>query len=123
MLPEETREYKEKLFEEKARTILNYLRSQIRYDQKVIPRPFFIEITGSPDAGKSTTTEELDNALRKEGLRVWCPQEGAEVIRHIDRKTPLYNLRTGLYALNILIDESVSHRYDIVVFNRCAFDM
>ena len=119
----QNRESKEKLFEEKARNILNYLRSQIRYDQKVLPRPFFVEITGSPDAGKSTTTEELDNSLRKEGLRVWCPQEGAEVIRHIDRKTPLYNLRTGLYALNILIDESASHRYDIVIFNRCLFDM
>lgn len=51
------------------------------------------------------------------------PQEGAEVIRHIDRTTPLYNIRTGLHALQQLIDLSHGHTYDIVIFDRCAFDV
>jgi thymidylate kinase len=65
---------------------------------------------------------ELDKFLRRFGLRVWRPQEGAEVIRHIERTTPVYNIRTGLYALNILLDQSVANLYDIVIFDRCIFD-
>lgn len=112
----------ESVFERKAQTILKYLKSKIRYDGRFLPRPFFIEFTGSPCAGKTTTITELDKFLRRQGFQVLRPQEGAEVIRHIPRTTPLYNLRTGLYALNILIDQSYGHLYDIVIFDRCIFD-
>ena len=59
---------------------------------------------------------------RLEWKRVLRPQEGAEVIRHIPRTTPEYNLRTGLYALEKLIDLSYGHAYDVVIFDRCIFD-
>ncbi|MDO8523539.1 MAG: hypothetical protein Q7S12_04680 [bacterium] len=113
---------KEKIFEQKAQEILKYLKSNIRYG-KYIPRPFFLEFTGSPSSGKTTTITELDKFLRREGFRVLRPQEGAEVIRHIERTTPLYNIRTGLYALQLLVDISAGHLYDIVIFDRCIFDV
>ncbi len=112
----------ERVLEEKTQTILKYLKSPQRYDTSFIPRPFFIEFTGSPSAGKSTTITELDKSLRKQGFRVLRPQEGAEVIRHIERDTPLYNIRTALYALQMLIDQSHGHLYDIIIFDRCVFD-
>lgn len=112
----------ENIFEKKAQTILKYLKSNLRYDDKYLPRPFFIELTGSPSSGKTTTITELDKFFRRQGFRVLRPQEGAEVIRHIPRTTPLYNIRTGLYALNMLIDESYGHLYDIIIFDRCVFD-
>lgn len=112
---------KEKIFEQKAQEILRYLKSDIRYNGH-LPRPFFLEFTGSPSSGKTTTITELDKFLRREGFRVLRPQEGAEVIRHIERTTPLYNIRTGLYALQLLIDISEGHQYDIVIFDRCVFD-
>lgn len=105
----------------KSKTILKYLKSDIRYDENFLPRPFFIEMTGSPCSGKTTAISELDTYFRRLGFRVFTPQEGAEAIRHIPRM-PLYNIRTGLYALNILIDESFGHKYDIVIFDRCIFD-
>lgn len=108
--------------EVKARRILEYLRAKERYSPDFLPRPFFIEITGTPSAGKTTTIKELDKFLRRKGFRVWMPQEGAEVIRHISRSIPLYNLRTCLYALAHLIDEAQGHKYDIVIFDRCIFD-
>ncbi len=114
---------KEALFERKAKTILEYLKSDLRYDERFLPRPFFLEFTGSPSAGKTTTITELDKFFRRQGFRVLRPQEGAEVIRHIPRTTPLYNIRTGLYALTQLIDLSQSHAYDIVIFDRCVFDV
>ncbi len=112
----------ENLFEQKAQSILAYLKSHLRYDQNFLPRPFFLEFTGSPSSGKTTTITELDKFLRRQGFRVLRPQEGAEVIRHIDRSTPLYNIRTGIYALIQLVDFSAGHPYDIVIFDRCIFD-
>jgi len=112
----------EKVFEQKTKKILQYLKSPQRYDPHFLPRPFFLEFTGSPSAGKTTTITELDKFLRRYGFRVLRPQEGAEVIRHISRTTPLYNLRTGLYALCQLIDLAQSHLYDVVIFDRCIFD-
>ena len=113
---------KAELFEQKAKVILEYLKSPTRYTEALLPRPFIIELTGSPSAGKTTTILELDKFLRRHGFRVLHPQEGAEVIRHIERTTPLYNIRTGLYALELLIDLSHGHLYDVVIFDRCIFD-
>jgi thymidylate kinase len=112
----------ENAFEQKAKTILGYLKNNVRYDDKYLPRPFFLEFTGSPSAGKTTTITELDKFLRRQGFRVLKPQEGAEVVRHIERTTPLYNIRTGLYALSMLLDIAHGHTYDVVIFDRCVFD-
>lgn len=113
---------KEKIFEKKAQSIHKYLKSDIRYGDH-IPPSFCLEFTGSPSAGKTTVITELDKFLRREGFRVLRPQEGAEVIRHIERTTPLYNIRTGLYALSMLLDIASGHTYDIVIFDRCIFDV
>lgn len=112
----------ENIFEQKAQKILAYLKGHLRYDDQFLPRPFFLEFTGSPSSGKTTTITELDKFLRRQGFRVLRPQEGAEVIRHIGRSTPLYNIRTGIYALTQLIDFSAGHLYDVVIFDRCIFD-
>jgi thymidylate kinase len=112
----------EKSFEERGEKILHYLRSDLRYNMEKIPRPRIIELTGTPDAGKTTTIEQLDDDFRKINFRVKCPLEGAREIRHIDRTTPLYNIRTGLYALDLLIDYTAGHLYDLVIFDRCVFD-
>jgi len=115
--PETTRR-----FETQAKNILTFLKSELRYDRGFMPRPFFVEITGSPSSGKTTTITELDKFLRRMGFRVLRPQEGAEVIRHIDRTTPVYNVRTGLYALSMLLDYSHGNAYDIVIFDRSIYD-
>ena len=112
----------EMFFSEQSRKILSYLKKEIRHDRQFLPRPFFIEFTGSPSAGKTTVITELDKFFRRQGFRVLRPQEGAEVIRHIERTTPLYNLRTGQYALNLLVDLSAGNLYDIVILDRCLFD-
>lgn len=109
-------------FDRKARELLEYLNPEHRYGENHLPRPFMVEFTGSPSSGKTTTIDALDQLLKGQGMRVLRPQEGAEVIRHISRDTPLYNLRTGLYALQNLIDLSSGHQYDIVIFDRGIFD-
>src|SRR3989338_4851633 len=114
---------KEKFLEEKCRDLHQYLKTDIRYDLNFFPRPFFVEVTGTPDSGKSTLIEQIYNDLRKEKLRIWKPQEGAQVVQDIPRDTPLYNISTGFYAINLLMHLSKGHQYDVVIFERCCFDM
>ncbi|HXV26564.1 MAG TPA: AAA family ATPase [Candidatus Paceibacterota bacterium] len=106
----------------KAQRILAHLKAHLRYDNGHLPRPFFVELTGSPSAGKTTTITELYKYLRRLGFRVLRPQEGAEVIQHIPRSTPVYNVRTAIYAWTILTDESYKHTYDIILLDRGLFD-
>lgn len=112
----------ENLFEQRAERVLKFLNVDHRYGEAHLPRPFFVEFTGSPDSGKTTTIDELYKFFKTLKFRVLRPQEGAEVIQHIPRSTPLYNIRTAQYAINQLIDLSHSHMYDLVLFDRCAFD-
>ena len=102
--------------------IHKYLKTDIRHNEKYLPRPFFIEISGTPSSGKTRLIEELDKFFRRNGLKVLCPQEGAQVIRHIPRSSPVYPARTALYATSLLIDLCQSHQYDVVIFDRCIFD-
>lgn len=110
------------LFETRTKKILEYLKAEHRYRESFLPHPFFIEFTGSPDSGKSTAINNLYHSFKNLGFRVFKPLEGAEAIQHISRSTPLYNIRTALYAITQLIDLSHTHMYDLVLFDRCAFD-
>lgn len=106
----------------KLKSIRGYLHTDFRHNESYLPRPFFVEVAGTPDSGKTMATDKIYDALRREGFRISCPQEGAAVLQDIPRTTPLYNIATGLYALNILIHESAAHNHDVVIFNRCIFD-
>lgn len=112
----------ERALEEKAKNILKYLKPQLRYGNELLPRPFMIEFTGPPSAGKTTTIKELYDFLRPLGFKVWKPQEGADHIQNIERIYPLYNVATGLYSLEKLIHESFGHKYDIILFDRALYD-
>ena len=60
----------ENRFEQQARRILRFLKSDKRYDLSYMPRPFMVELTGSPSAGKTTTVIELVKFFRRMGFRV-----------------------------------------------------
>lgn len=111
------------LFEARAEKILRYLKVSKRYGNLYLPRPFFVEFTGSPDSGKSTTINTLYHSFKDLGFKVYKPLEGAEEVQHIERSEgPIYNIRTAIYAITKLIDLSHGHMYDLVLFDRCAFD-
>lgn len=108
-------------FEGRARTILAHADPR-RVRRGEVRRPFFIEITGSPSAGKTTAIDILDRFFRRQGFKVWKPTEGAEIVRNVSRKDFLYNVRTGLYALETLIDYLSSREFDLVIFDRAVYD-
>lgn len=100
------------------------IKRNLRYEERYkLPCPFMVEFSGPPSVGKTSTIAETDDFLRPLGLnKVWPPQEGPREIRHILRTTPDYNLRTAMYSLTKLLDESHDSRYDLILFDRCAFD-
>lgn len=110
------------IFETRAEKVLRFLNVDHRYGEVYLPRPFFVEFTGSPDSGKTTTIDELYKFFKTLKFRVLRPQEGAEVIQHIPRTSPLYNIRTCDWARIQLVDLSHGHLYDLIIFDRCVFD-
>jgi len=106
----------------KAEAIHRFLNTEFKRNHDLVPRPFNIEITGPPSCGKSEIIEKLDTSLRRMKFKVKPVQEGAKYVRDVDRSTPLYNLSTGVYALNELRSLISSRSIDIGIFERCAFD-
>ncbi len=109
-------------FDRRASLILPYFNHDIRYGKHIVPPPIMVELFGVPSSGKSTAIREADKTLRKQQFRVKPPSEGAESIRYLTRDTPSYNIATGMYSYDILLEESEGHRYDYVLFDRCLFD-
>ncbi len=109
-----------KIVQRQINSLKEYLRYDIRYN---LPRPFIVEFAGPPSVGKTSVIAGIDDFLRPLGLsKIWPPQEGPREIRHISRSTPDYNLRTAMYSLTKLLDESHASRHDLILFDRCAFD-
>lgn len=106
----------------KIKKIRHYLNPEIRYNQNILPRPFIIEIAGSPSSGKTTIARNLAIFFRRNNFRVFRPLEAPEAIQHIARDTPEYNIRTGLYSLLMLIDFSFGNQFDLVLLERGIFD-
>ena len=109
-------------FERLLPSLKAYLRTDIRRDNKMLPPPFVQEFLGTPSSGKSTIIEHLDTFWRRAGFRSYCPQEGAQAVRYLERGTPVYGIATGLYAFQLLLQVSENHQYDQVIFDRCIFD-
>ncbi|MFC1702941.1 hypothetical protein ACFLZO_00590 [Patescibacteria group bacterium] len=84
------------------------------------PRPYMIELFGTPKAGKSTIKEMLKHLFRRSGWRVSAPTEGAEVVEW-KRDEPVYNFQTCEYALSAARDRSFSD-FHVVIFDRAIYD-
>ncbi len=108
-----------KSFERQAKEILKTL---TKLKKRNFHRPFVIEITGTPDSGKTSVINTLTRFFKKAGWRVLNPTEGAEITKKVPRTTHLYNIRTGIYALSELLDNIYSLDFDLIIFDRAIYD-
>jgi len=105
-----------------------------RWDESVViqrtrnhpPRPFFVEFSGTPKSGKSSTIEVVRHFFRRNGFRVLAPAEGAS------RRTPeflkddlvFFNVWSGCYSLTHLLERAKEDApYDLVLLDRGLFDV
>lgn len=85
-------------------------------------RPLFIELTGTPESGKTSAITALTRFFKRNGWRTFNPLEGAEATKLISRGDPRYNLRTFSYVLDILLERSSAHDYELVFLDRGLYD-
>jgi len=88
--------------------------------------PVFVEFSGSPKSGKSTIIGIISHFLKRNGVEVVSPAEGASVRTPAGLRDDLmsFNAWSGCYALqNILVDSSVDPPSDIVILDRGLFDL
>ncbi|MCH7882856.1 hypothetical protein IIA95_00325 [Patescibacteria group bacterium] len=85
--------------------------------------PTIIEFTGSPTSGKTTLIGGIDSLLRHNGFTVMRPQEGAEVFRTVSREIPMYNVLTGCYAMqNVIQGFSTIGDRVFILLDRALYD-
>ena len=94
-------------------------------EQTKLPRPVFVEFSGSPKSGKSTCIEIVRHFFRRHRIKVLAPAEGAS------RRTPYYlkddlmafNTWSASYALmHVLEGLHGSDRYALAILDRGLFD-
>lgn len=86
------------------------------------PRPFVIELFGTPKAGKTTIKEMLKHFFKRCGWAVSTPTEGAEVVEWSKRREPDYNFQTMEYALSAARDRADDKRFHLVILDRGLCD-
>jgi predicted ATPase len=91
--------------------------------------PWVVEFAGLPRAGKSGCIASIEHLLRRNGLSVLTPSEGAgRAPEHLKSDLVAYNAWTATYAIQQILEGSVrsardpSRQYEIVLLDRGLFD-
>lgn len=85
-------------------------------------RPIVIELTGTPSSGKTSVITALTRFFKRNGWRALNPLEGAEATKLISRGDPRYNLRTFSYILDILLERTSAHDFELIFLDRGVYD-
>lgn len=88
-------------------------------------RPFFVEFTGTPKSGKSTTIASVAHFFHRLGYRVHFPTEGASKRTPPALKSDLaaFNTWSACYALMQVMEATHDpNHFDIVILDRGLFD-
>jgi predicted ATPase len=90
--------------------------------------PWVVEFAGLPRAGKSGCIAAVEHLLRRNGISVLTPFEGAgRAPEHLKDDLVAYNAWTAMYAIQQILEGSVrsekdSRRYEVVLLDRGLFD-
>lgn len=85
-------------------------------------RPFNIELTGTPEAGKTTQFKIISELLREEGFEVYSIRESAEIVpNHFDKNSADTNRWIGLQTFQSILSANAS-KSDIVIIDRGFID-
>jgi len=103
--------------EREAADVLELMRSSRR------ERPFFIEFSGTPKAGKTTIINSLRLFLNRNGYRVSVLVERASTAPIVNKLHVHFNVWTACQTLCQMLDSAQwPERNDIVILDRGLFD-
>jgi hypothetical protein len=89
-------------------------------------RPLIVEFAGTPRSGKSTCISIVRHFLRRHGLAVLAPQEGASVApEYLKEDLFDYNTWAACYALMTILEGMnvrQPNKYDVILLDRGLFD-
>ena len=88
---------------------------------KIQHKPFIIEVTGTPNAGKSPAITLLARLLNKYHFRVKVIYEAASRCRLSNKYTPEFNYWTACDTIKQLL-EGIDSKFDIIICERGMFD-
>lgn len=85
-------------------------------------KPFLVEFTGTPEAGKTSTIIALNEILKSEGLKIGIVQEAASrIYENLPRGTNNYSIWTFVTTVKEIV-EQMNKNYDIVLVDRGVLD-
>jgi hypothetical protein len=90
------------------------------------PRPFTIELFGTPKSGKTTMKEMLKHFFKRNGWLPITPIEGAEAVTWPKRLEPDYNFQTGEYAMTLARELAYGpghQTFHVAIFDRALYDV
>lgn len=104
-----------------------WIRHRERDAESNIPsRPIFVEFSGTPKSGKSSSIETVRHFFRRNDFKTLAPAEGAS------RRTPAFlkddllafNIWSGCYSLTHLLERANEESpFDLVLLDRGLFDV
>ncbi len=85
-------------------------------------RPLFLEFSGTPKSGKTTTLSAVHQFLKRNGVTVKTFQERASVAPLLDKGTAAFNTWVTGATLNGMIEALEDEKLDVMILDRGLFD-
>lgn len=83
--------------------------------------PLIIELSGTPNSGKTSLIEEIDGAFRRYDIKCKVICESAKYCKISNKKIPQYNYWTALETIQRIISV-IDQGYKIILCDRGIFD-
>lgn len=86
-------------------------------------RPYVVELSGTPESGKTTVIKSLIKEYEAQGLKVVYIRESAEIVpKHLPKGSFIANQWMRLTSLPSIIDASYNEENDLIFIDRGVWD-
>lgn len=86
-------------------------------------RPYVVELSGTPESGKTTVIKSLIKEYEAQGLNVIYIRESAEIVpKHLPKGSFIANQWMRLTSLPSIIDASYNEENDLIFIDRGVWD-
>jgi len=84
-------------------------------------KPLIIEISGSPNSGKTSAIHAIEKIVKQQGIKVKIIYEAATKCRLKDKLSIDFNIWTANLTINSIL-EALNNSYDMIICERGFFD-